>query len=302
MMDYQEIIAKLSALDLTTLPHDEISALISQFERFGIVEMRLHKGKELIRCRPSIPGRPFTNRAELSYVPPVKNTKYQRASTPFNTMFYGVPIVEQAKDEEVSNARIVSALETARLLRNPSQEGEELLTFSKWEVTDDIPLVAVCYHKDFIQQSRETKELYEAYHAWVDTLPAALHLSSIATTEYLAGEFAKRMTGKEHEYMISAVFSEFAKRKGHAGVYYPSVRADGKAFNVAISPEYVDSCLKLTAAGECTLYKRGNQVIGDNENICLIDDDSKPFTFSPVDPKYHVGRDLILQELGHRVT
>ena len=98
--------------------------------------------------------------------------------------------------------------------------------------------------------------------------------------------------------MISAIFSEMSVEKGQAGLYYPSVRADGMGYNVAIAPDVVDTSLKLLVAGECKMYKKGDRTIVDNETVCIIDDDAKPFTFLPVALEHHVGRDKILEELS----
>ena len=75
------------------------------------------------------------------------------------------------------------------------------------------------------------------------------------------------------------------------------MRADALGFNVAILPETVDSSLQLVAVGECTIYKKSDHTIVDNETVCLIEDDKKPFTLQPIEADYHIGRDRILQEL-----
>lgn len=71
------------------------------------------------------------------------------------------------------------------------QDGEQKITFSKWVVTQDIPLIAICYHKDFTSKSSHTKELYNAYQNATKTLPTDLLENSLADTTFLASEFAK---------------------------------------------------------------------------------------------------------------
>lgn len=93
--------------------------------------------------------------------------------------------------------------------------------------------------------------------------------------------------------MISAIFGETVANTSHAGVYFPSVRADAKGYNFAIKPAFADNCLQLVAAGECIIYKKGENTIVDNETVCTITDDSIPFELLPIDAQYRVGRDAI---------
>lgn len=300
MKDYEIGISRLKIADLSSYPHDAIKQSIQQFGKFGAIIMTLHKGKTLIRARPNQPGEIFSTRAELSYKPQKFNTSYQRASTPYQTMFYAGTIPEDVKIGELDNARFVASLEASNLLRDTEREGEQTITFSKWAVTDDIPLFAICYHKDFISKSSHTKKLNEAYEEQLKSQDADMQQKSHAITEFLASEFAKYLPhdAPDYHYMISAVFTEAAILKGVAGVYYPSVRAEGMGFNVAINPEYTDSHLKLVAAGECIMYKRGKHTIVDNDTVCIIEDDTQPFTFVPVSDELKRGKDKILQELN----
>jgi len=217
-------------------------------------------------------------------------------------MFYGAVIPEGISIGELDNARIIAALETSYLLRNIGQDGEQPVTFSKWEVSCDIPLVAICYHKDFLTKSSHTKELYDSFQNSIADLPKELRERTFEITEFFAGQFAKKPMEHDYDYMISAIFSEVCTRKGMAGVYYPSIRADAKGYNIAILPHFADHCLRLVAAGECTIYKRGEETIVDNDTICTITDDTQPLIYSLVEKEFHIGREQIMQEFAKKVT
>lgn len=298
MSHITDIIQKLKGLDLTTYPHEDIKSLIGQFGKFGLVQMTLHPGKTVFRVRPNNEDERFSTRSELSYKPEKYNTTYQRASTPNQNMFYAGLIPENFKEGELDSARVISTIEASNLLREKNQEGEQLITVSKWVVTKDIPLIAICYHKDFTDNSSHTKELYEAYQQWIQKLPDDLREKSMLITEFLAREFAKSEIRGDFDYMISAIFSEITVGKGKAGIYYPSVRAAGMGFNAAIAPQVVDSSLKLVVAGECRMYKKSDHTIVDNEMICQIDDDSKAFIMNSVAPEHHIGREKVMAELN----
>jgi hypothetical protein len=73
---------------------------------------------------------------------------------------------------------------------------------------------------------------------------------------YLANEFSKDKISNESDYMISAIFSEFvANDNRFDGILYPSVRAEGKYFNIAIKPEVISTKLELTNVRECPIIK-----------------------------------------------
>jgi hypothetical protein len=66
---------------------------------------------------------------------------------------------------------------------------------------------------------------------------------------------------------------------GFDGIIYPSVKAQGKGYNVCLTPECVDQRLKLIAAGECRIIRVGyrSTVVGESE--VMIEDDQKPFNY-----------------------
>jgi len=259
-------INKLKKLKLSEYPIDEINEIMKEFGKFGIVVTTLHKGKTIIRARPNEPNETFKTVSELSYKPAKLNTTFQRASTPNTTMFYGCVVPENIEKEEFDNARITATLEASKLYRQEIENGEEKITYSRWTVTKDIPLVAIVYHKDFINNSSHTNELHTAYQTFLDKNPNDIINSNIVT-EYLASEFAKKETPHDYDYLISAIFTELVISKGFAGVYYPSVRAEGKGFNVAIHPDFVNNNMKAIVSGECYLDKIGKDVILDNYTI-----------------------------------
>ena len=89
---------------------------------------------------------------------------------------------------------------------------------------------------------------------------------------YLASEFSKKQIDNDYDYLISSLFTKKAIDNGMKGVLYPSVRADGAGYNVAILPDAVKTSMKMVAVGECTIYKKGDQVIVDNETVAYLKD------------------------------
>lgn len=285
-------ISKLKKIDLSKYPIDEINSIMKEFGNFGVVVMTLHAGKSIIRARPNEPTETFKTVSELSFKPAKFNTTFQRASTPNTTMFYGCVVPENLAEGELDNARVTAIFEASKLYRQEIESGEEKITFSRWTVTKDIPLIAIVYHKDFINNSSHTNELHTAYQTFLKNNPNDI-ANSNTVTEYLASEFAKKETPHDYDYLISALFTEIALSQGFAGVYYPSVRAEGKGFNVAIHPDFVNSNMKAIVSGECSLYKKAKHIVLDNDTITEIADGEIEFVMRPItDPQFHSGREI----------
>jgi hypothetical protein len=294
-------IDKLRELDLSNYPIDEITAIMQNFGRYGVIKMTLKEGMTIIRARPNEPNETFKTVTDLSFKPAEFNTKYQRASTPLTTMFYGCVVPENIAEGEIDDPRIPAIYEVSKLYRQEIENGEEKITFSYWIVTKDIPLVAIVYHKHFIDNSTHTRELYSAYQSFLQSNPSDI-TNSNAMTEFLAGEFAKSKIQKEYDYLISALYTELVVQQGYAGVYYPSVRLDGEGFNVAIDPSIVESCMLLIGACECSLYKKGQDIVLDNDTITNIDFGQTDFIFEPnTDPEFHSGREICYKILNGEI-
>jgi hypothetical protein len=298
---YEQAIEQLKNINLSAYPHKEIIDLIGKLGQFGLLKITLHPGQIILRGRPEAGS--FNKREQLSYKPQANNNTYQRASTPFQTMFYGTIISEKdMADKPDFFPRLVTALEASKIIRD-NGDGIEPLTYSQWVVTRDISLLAICYHKDFFNNSTYTKELARDFLKMSEEQSPALHAKTVKITNFLADVFAKevRSDAPDYEYLISAIFTEISlqRSKGELhGIYYPSVRAQGGGYVVAIMPEIADNNLRLTAAGECIVYKKGLNITVDNETACVIEDDTKEFTMIPVDSKNKIGREQIVTKLG----
>ncbi|NVK65700.1 MAG: hypothetical protein HWE22_13995 [Flavobacteriales bacterium] len=275
-MSIDEIINKLKSLDLSTYPKEEIEALFNQLGMIGSIVVTYHKGKSVIRARPNYDGEHFTEKSQLSFKPPRFNTTYQRASTPNTTMFYATSIPDKIKDGELDNARVIGVAETIPLLRDKERSGYQKISFGRWVVEEDIDLVAIVHKESYLKESSYTRELKEAYDEFSVQAPKEIMEKSLKFHTYLADEFSKEEINEDYDYMISAIFSELITKRGFDGVIYPSVRAGGKGFNIAITPEATKK-LKLRVAGESTVYKRKEEVFVGNDAIVELNGDEEEF-------------------------
>lgn len=301
MEEYKFAIQRLKQIDSSNYPVDEIIYQIGKLGRFGLLKQTLHKGMILLRGRPE--ANSYQLRKDLSYKPQEFNKTYQRASTPNKTMFYGVAISQEELEGKPSwFPRLVTALEASTIIRDDA-DGIEPLTYSQWVVTEDIHLLAICYYQNFPIVNQHTRSLYESFVQLSQMESPELHEKTLAVTDFLADAFAKPVHSKapDYEYLVSALFTEVSLERAMeeiCGVYYPSVRAEGGGYVVAIAPHFVDTRLKLTAAGECMVYKVGKNIKVDNVTACVIPDDTKSFEMVPVDPQYTLNKNRLREELG----
>ncbi len=290
----------LKELTLSSYPVKDIKSVFEKFGVIGIIKIPLNEGKSIIRARPN-ENEPFNKISELSYKPAKYNTRYQRASTPNTTMFYGCVAPDNIVNDEPYNEKVTAIYEASKLLRQGIIEGEEKITFSRWIVKKDFSLVAIVYHKDFIDKYSHTRELSTAHQNFLKLHPNVRE-KSMLVTEFIASEFAKNEIQSDFDYLISALFTEKVLSLGFAGVYYPSVRTEGQGINVAIAPHFVENNMEPVFAGECTLYKKGNCSVLDNDKICELNAERKDFTFGPIEPWCHKGREECYKILNKEST
>ena len=271
----EKIIDAFKNLDLSTYPEKEIRELFNSVEVTAGMSVTLHKGKSIMRARPNYNGEKFSKKSDFSFKPQKDNDKYQRASTPYQTMFYGAVLPEDLKDGELANARIIGAFETVPLLRDRNKSGYQKISFGRWFVKEDINLIAIVFNEEYIKNNRYTSELANSYKEFCKYTDPDIVEKSNKFQCFLASEFSKEIIRDNYDYMISAIYSELVT-KGYDGVFYPSVRINGEGFNVALTPEATEK-LELKVVGECAIYKlKENAVLGLN-SILEIDDSDKEF-------------------------
>lgn len=282
-MKIDEIINGLQKLNLANYPEQEIRELLNQIGKICSMQVFFHPGKVVMRARPHENETVrYSKKTDFSFKPQEFNKTYQRASTPYKTMFYATAIPEKLEEGELENMRIVGVVESLPALRNKTSSLYKKISFGKWEVVEDLRLMAIIHKDTYFEKSSYTRELVEAYNTATKNIPPEILNEipdivekSLKIQTYLADEFAKENITADYDYMISAIFSEIAIKRDFDGIFYPSVRTAGQGFNIAITPE-ARKKLKLVVAGECSLYKhKDHTVVGNDAIIKLIGDEEE---------------------------
>ena len=283
-MKIEEVLTKLKELDLSTYPASQIRELMNQFGIMCSMQVFFHPGKVVMRARPhENDSIRFFKKDDFSFKPQQFNTTYQRASTPNQTMFYATAIPEDIEPGELDSMRIIGVVESLPQLRDSTSSLYKKISFGRWEVAEDLRLLAIIHKENYFSESSFTRELVNAYNEATSNIPPDILAvepdiieKSLLIQSYLADEFSKESINADYDYMISAIFSEIATTKGFDGIFYPSVRVGGKGFNIAITPEATKK-LKLVVAGECSLYKYNDHTMVGNDAIVTLQGDEDDF-------------------------
>lgn len=293
-MEHREVIEKLNQLNLRDKPLDIVKKYLKQLGKYGLIITTLHQGKRIIRARLN-DNYSYTSVSELSYKPQQFNTTFQRASTPSKTMFYGSIIPQVVGDNEPQTARIIVIYELSKFVRDTETSGEQEITFSAWDVIEDIELVSLIHHKKFERPTILTQELKEIFEKQIAENPN-LKIQSFEISEYLANQFAKFPITHHTDYLVSAAYSEIVTER-FDGVLYPSVKLAGEGINIAIKPESVKDKLQFISASECTIYKNVKRVFVGNNTQSEINDKGE-LVYHQIADKYYVSKEFGRQQVG----
>jgi hypothetical protein len=210
-----------------------------------ITRARLHKKKEST----------FSSEKEISYREDFINmNEYQRASVPFQSMFYGCIDIDK-----INNLNIKESVDTKRLIyatpiyecniHNFLQEngGIARFTFGVWTVTKPITTWYLIFNNDLPVNDKHFNEdikgflnEFEFNHPnEIETIKEHLTL--------ISKEFYREIPNNNNQfYKVSAAYSAYAFQNFNIGsIIYPSKKTEGNSMNIAISPEVVESSLSL---------------------------------------------------------
>lgn len=288
-MELSDITRSLQEIPRTIENIPTIRELISKIGKKAYMLKTLHCGYPfpIIRARVNDENNPiFTEDRELSYKPSDRNTTYQRASTPNQTMFYGCYNPED-DNPDFPPARTVAMLESSNWLRQGDKTsiGRQKITFGKWIIMEDLHLIPVFLPPNVLETSYNLN-LNKEYNKCLAEANLSSHLiqESIELMHFLGQEF-RRKINNQYDYSVSALFTEYVVRHPYIdGVVYPSVRGEFLGCNVAIKPSAMHK-LQLRAVGENMIYKKGDQLRVQSGYINYYAQDTKHMATFKIQPE-----------------
>lgn len=239
---------------------DDIRTILHSMEKImSIPNLILNDGIRLYRARLVDDNSRIKSSKDLSYVPQEYNKTYKRASTPNNTMFYGI------SGESHSDMICGCLAETCECLRIPNSPNKHYnVVIGIWETTKDLTLPQILNidgnnRSTAFSNSRDYKEILESFKD--------VGCDLIDFWRFMNHEFSKYiLNGSKHEYWVSAVFSEWlTKYMGYDGIIYESVQSTDPKLKdnhcVALLPKVADTSLKFCEALQIEFDFNGGEII-----------------------------------------
>lgn len=225
---------------------DQIREVFSSLKDVCLIpSLILSQGTKLYRARVINNVEEISKTSDLSYTPPCFNKSYKRASTPNNTMFYGV-------SGDSHSDRICGCLsEVCECFRIPNMPNKHYkVVVGIWESTKNFILPQII-NPDGNNKSEAFGNISEyLQHLYMLGYKAPEIMDFQRLLNY---EFTKHVK-TEKEYWISAIFTEWllSQKPSYDGVIYESVQSvDSKLVNnhcVAIKPQVADNYLQFQEA------------------------------------------------------
>lgn len=250
----------LDSIDVSKENTDELYSIFRLVPDFGIPVLRfyLYKGASLIRQRVNIKGEDFNNVSDLQFPPAYCINSYERANFPYQPMFYACCFPGDYGSDDVPPPRVVALMETSSFYRNTSASGIERSTVSRWDLIQDLELVAMPFLADY---SRACKLIRKIKSGWSDIIGQfEVNQDGLELIMYMASEIGKSFSSNV-EYFKIANFVNYLlnineKTKNVDGIIYPSVPGAGAGFNIAIKPESFKKKVQFVGASKCYLAKK----------------------------------------------
>jgi hypothetical protein len=229
--------------------------------------MKIEKGKAIYRCRKyNLPLQSlFYFESDLSFRTDLNNiSEFGRCNQPNTSVFYGSTYYSNMHEtsQMVDPGFKTAILETTKLLDPPKSlkisEGVEIYGVGMWEATEDFDVFIMPPNEAWRKESELAKKLLEIHEK--NMIQAKANDEIREFYKIMGSEFSKYMHNKPNdEYAISALFS-LHTAKSAGGVAYSSVKSGHNGFNIALTPDTIDSKFNFKRAGIGELWKFGKDI------------------------------------------
>ena len=267
--EIEQIIAEIKDTDLSKVSFNKLFRKIQSLQFIAFPTAILNEGYHIERSRINKPDEIFYSEKDISYRTDFENiTKYGRANTISNSLFYG-----SFQSETIEHPRFVNLLETSEIFRNLEAneltDADFVMTVGKWKIMTNIEVVEVVFDEDCIKNSKEVEKAF-TYHLEKLKAEHPKHVDQFELIlRFFSNEFAKKDINSHYDYMISAIYSFLAIDMGrHKGIKYQSVKADYKGNNIVLTPTVTENSLKLEVAAMFRVVKNQKETVIIPIKIC----------------------------------
>jgi hypothetical protein len=259
--DVNRAIQHLKALDLKMCSYEEVREHTDVLVRAGFLGAFFPEDHlPIYRGRVVDHQNVFHEVAKISY-PPKTNSgarTYNRLSTNKHQIFYGALMPQIDKFDQVT-----AMIEVGSSMRDDVLEFEEYIQIGKWLVKKGFNLAVVGVHSDLVANNEFAKNLKKIHADLVKSLGERGEAIEIVA-QFMSSEFSKKVGEDEKwEYKISAAYGDGLFDAGMNAIQFPSVKSEGRCFNIALHSELVDSSLEIQVAAITRLRKIEKQIFVD---------------------------------------
>jgi hypothetical protein len=251
----------LKAIDLKTADYSEIKKRVDILVRAGFMVALFPKNHlPIYRGRVVKPESVFHDVSQLSYPPKSENSEltFNRLSSNKFQIFYGAMMPQETRLDQIT-----AMIEVGSIMRADFSADEEFIQLGMWQVTDDFTIALLGLHSTLASANVHAQEMKRNHKNLTDSLNEAGELIEIVA-EFMSHEFSKKVEkGNEWEYKISAAYGEALFEAGVKAIQFPSVKAEGRSFNVALHKDLVDNAMQIEVAAITRLRKINKEIIVD---------------------------------------
>lgn len=267
--DCKTVIKELSSLDLLNCSDKDVQAILQKLYAKPIAAPLCDYPADtvIVRGRPITSAEQIKYKHELSYVPADKNKKYQRGSTPNQTMFYGIL-------SDTNDTQLVGCLgEICDCLREPNpQDGEYYAIISFWIARETISLFTIINPESPSNKSDNLKRMAEELNLFTEEYKDYFDKEDVISLQKFMYHQYNKKALTENDYWIPALFTmDLIKSENIDGILYESAQvADEQLDNVlclAIKPESADKKLSFLSAVKVTITIKDGKATVKGEPI-----------------------------------
>ncbi len=271
--EVQNAISILKSFDLKTVSYDDVRRQTDVLVMTGFFGAELpNHHYPIYRAVPTNPEKVQKHISEISYAPIDKQPQFNRASSNKHQIFYGAVMPEAKKLDEITAAIEVSGITSDSF----ADDKDVYLAIGQWFTKVDImPIAILGIHSKLAENNKDAIVMRKVFGEIVEKFRHEGGDAADLAAKYMSDEFEKKVgEGENWNYKITAAYGDKLFESGFGVITYPSVKAEGKAFNIAIHKDVVDKGLYINVAVISRLMKRNKQVVSDYWLQCpKINDD-----------------------------
>lgn len=265
----RDVVDELSQLDLDSCTTESIQTVLSKLEAIPAPIRDIHKDSLIYRVSNLKIDEKIKNIRRLSYCPAKKNKIFQRASTPKQTMFYGV-IGNLEEELHQKNCEMLAMQESCSLFRDSSiSDGIYRVAVSKWRLLDTISLLTLM-KPDSTNKSKRLNEMVQDLLAYIKANTDRFSAEdAIAFQKFMCNQFI-RPVNSDNQYKISALFTLEVIKRIDGVIWQSSVAIDEKLNDtlcVAIKPKTIDTCMKCEEYSLYTFVVKNGKILSYNREV-----------------------------------